>query len=81
MIYTHPLGYAITSELTEILVQSGRLETHVPGGASSISRAHIHENVMAADIRPHLIVVQNTALTPPIKRETRLIQGMSHKCT
>ena len=24
------------------------------------------------------MVVQNTALTPPIKRETRLIQGMSH---
>ena len=27
---------------------------------------------MATDIRPHLIVVQNTTLTPPIKRETRL---------
>ena len=47
-------------------------ETRVPGGASSIPRAHIHENVMATDIRPHLIVVQNTTLTPPTKRETRL---------
>ena len=49
-----------------------------PGGASNISRSHIHENVMATDIRPHLIVVRNTTLTPPIKRETHLIQGMSH---
>ena len=72
MIYTHPLSYAITSSLTEILVQSARLETRLPGGASNISRSHIHENVMATDIRPHLIVVQNTTLTPPIKRETRI---------
>ena len=38
MIYTHSLDYAITSEHTEIPAQTGRLETRVPGGASSIPR-------------------------------------------
>ena len=64
-------------DLTVIQKKIGRnlvaaLETRVPGGASNISRSHIHENVMTIDIRPHLIVVQNTTLTPPIRRETRL---------
>ena len=32
----HSLDYTITSEHTEIPAQTGRLETRVPGGASSI---------------------------------------------
>ena len=42
----------------------------VPDGAPSVSRSYIHDNVMATRIRPHPKVVQNTALTPPIRRET-----------
>ena len=41
MIYTHSLDYTITSEHTEIPAQTGRLETRVPGGASSIPREQL----------------------------------------
>ena len=77
MIYTHSLDYTITSEHTEILVQTARLETRVPGGASSIPREHTrvcHGNLH----HPISIVVQKATLTPTIKRETHLCPGMSH---
>ena len=72
--YMHPLArlcyYILThwDSCTECAIRDacsrGRLQ-HLP-------RTHTHENVMATDIMPHLIVVQNTTLTPPIKWETRL---------
>ena len=59
------------------LYRLGVVETRVPGGASSIPRAHTRE-CHGNWHHPISIVVQNTTLTPTIKRETRLYQGMSH---
>ena len=53
MIYTHSLDYAIISEHTEILVQTGRLETRVPGGASSIPREQ-HTRLLWQPTSPHI---------------------------
>ena len=53
MIYTHSLDYTITSEHTEILVQTGRLETRVPGGASSIPREQ-HMRLLWQPTSPHI---------------------------
>ena len=49
MLYTH----TITSEHTEILVQTGRLETRVPGGASSIPREQ-HTILLWQPTSPHI---------------------------
>ena len=53
MIYTHSLDYTITSEHTEILVRSGRFETRVPGGASSIPREQ-HTRLPWQPTSPHI---------------------------
>ena len=69
MIYPHSLDYTITSEHTEILVQTARFETRVPGGAASIpanNTRDCHGNLHHAIS----IVAQKATLTPTIKRET-----------
>ena len=69
ILHAHPLSLAFTSQHINNLAQSGRSETCLPGGAPSASRAYTSRNVMATQIRPHPKVVQNTALTPRIRRE------------
>ena len=69
MIYTHSLDYTITSEHTEIPVQTARLETRVPGvrPASPANNTRDYYGNLHHTIS---IVVQKATLTPTIKRET-----------
>ena len=55
---------------TSRILHRVRGQRHVSQAAlTSVSLSYIHKNVMATQIRPHPRVVQNTALTPPIRRE------------
>ena len=69
MIYTHSFDYTITSDHTEISVQTGRLDTRVPGGASSIPREQ-HTRLPWQPTSRHIYSGPKATLTPTIKRET-----------
>ena len=76
MIYTHSLDYIITSEHTEIFVQSGRLETRVPGGASSIPREQ-HTRLPWQPTSPHIYRGPEGHTDTNNKAGNRIYQGIS----
>ena len=77
MIYTHSLDYAITSEHTEIPAQTGRLETRVPGGASSIPREQ-HTRLLWQPTSHHIYSGPEGHTDTNNKAGNRIYQGMSH---
>ena len=80
MIYTHSLDYAITSEHTEIPVQTGRLETRVPGGAPSIPREQ-HTRLPWQPTSRHIYSGPEGHTDTNNKAGNRIYQGMSQKYT
>ena len=77
MIYTHSLDYAITSEHTEIPAQTGRLETRVPGGASSIPGEQ-HTRLPWQPTSHHIYSGPEGHTDTNNKTGNRIYQGMSH---
>ena len=76
MIYTHSIDHAITSEHTEILAQTGRLETRVPGGASSIPREQ-HTRLLWQPTSPHIYSGPEGHTDTNNKAGNYIYQGMS----
>ena len=80
MIYTHSLDYAITFEHIEIPAQTGRLETRVPGGASSIPREQLTRSLW--QLTSHHIYSGPEGHTDTNNKAGNYIyQGMSHMYT
>ena len=77
MIYTHSLDYTITSEHTEIPAQTARLETRVPGGASSIPREQLTRLLWQPTSR-HIYSGPEGHTDTNNKAGNRKYQGMSH---
>ena len=77
MIYTHSLDYAITSEHTKIPAQTGRLETRVSGGASSIPREQ-HTRLPWQPTSRHIYSGPEGHTDTNNKVGNRIYQGMSH---
>ena len=77
MIYTHSWDYAITSEHTEIPAQTGRLETRVPGGASSIPREQ-HTRLLWQPTSRHIYSGPEGHTDTNNKAGNCIYQGMSH---
>ena len=77
MIYTHSFDYNITSEHTEIPVQTARLEMRVPGGASSIPRKQ-HTRLLWQPTSRHIYSGPKGHTDTNNKAGNRIYQGMSH---
>ena len=77
MIYTHSFDYTITSDHTEIPVQTGRLETRVPGGASSIPREQLTRSPWQPTSH-HIYSGPEGHTDTNNKAGNRIYQGMSH---
>ena len=77
MIYTHSLDYAFASEQTEIPAQTARLETRVPGGASSIPREQ-HTRLPWQPASCHIKSGPEGHTDTNNKAGNCIYQGMSH---
>ena len=77
MIYAHSLDYIFTSKHTEIPAQTGRSETRVPGGTSSIPREQ-HPRSLWQPTSRHIQSGPEVHTDTTNKAGNCIYQGMSH---